>query len=46
MVLVVFGYLCNGMIRLNNNYPYYDDPICMITPSNNNNSNKVELMAC
>lgn len=38
-----FGYICNGMIRLNINYPSSDNSICMASSSSNNNFHKYEL---
>nr|KAJ0208664.1 hypothetical protein LSAT_V11C400206440 [Lactuca sativa] len=38
-----FGYVCNGMIRLNINYPFIDNSICMTSTSTSNNFNKYEL---
>nr|KAJ0212594.1 hypothetical protein LSAT_V11C400219000 [Lactuca sativa] len=38
-----FGYICNGMIRLNINYPSSDNSICMASSSSNNNFHKSEL---
>nr|KAJ0226498.1 hypothetical protein LSAT_V11C100008600 [Lactuca sativa] len=38
-----FGYVCNGMIRLNINYPSIDSYIFMSSTSTRNNFNKYEL---
>nr|KAJ0204847.1 hypothetical protein LSAT_V11C500242580 [Lactuca sativa] len=38
-----FGYVCNGMIRLNINYPFIDNSVCMASTSTSNNFNKYEL---
>nr|KAJ0205942.1 hypothetical protein LSAT_V11C500253930 [Lactuca sativa] len=38
-----FGYVCNGMIRLNINYPFIDNFVCMASTSTSNNFNKYEL---
>nr|KAJ0199050.1 hypothetical protein LSAT_V11C600338430 [Lactuca sativa] len=38
-----FGYVCNGMIRLNINYPFIDNTVCMASTSTSNNFNKSEL---
>nr|KAJ0225127.1 hypothetical protein LSAT_V11C100041680 [Lactuca sativa] len=38
-----FGYICNGMIRLNINYPSSDNSICMVSSSTSNNFHKYEL---
>nr|KAJ0226961.1 hypothetical protein LSAT_V11C100031640 [Lactuca sativa] len=38
-----FGYICNGMIRLNINYPSSDNSVCMASSSTNNNFHKFEL---
>nr|KAJ0211099.1 hypothetical protein LSAT_V11C400217220 [Lactuca sativa] len=38
-----FGYICNGMIRLNINYPSSDNSICMASSSTSNNFHKSEL---
>lgn len=38
-----FGYVCNGMIRLNINYPSYDNSVCMASSSTSNNFNKSDL---
>nr|KAJ0218783.1 hypothetical protein LSAT_V11C300120880 [Lactuca sativa] len=38
-----FGYVCNGMIRLNINYPIIDNSVCMTSTSTSNNFNKSEL---
>nr|KAJ0220107.1 hypothetical protein LSAT_V11C200064520 [Lactuca sativa] len=38
-----FGYICNGMIRLNINYPSIDNSICMVSSSNSSNFHKSEL---
>lgn len=40
---VGFGYVCNGMIRLNIVYPFVDNSICMVASSAKNNLNKSEL---
>ena len=40
---VGFGYVCNGMIRLNLNYPLFNASACMITSSNSNTLSKSEL---
>ncbi|GKE37757.1 zinc finger, CCHC-type containing protein, partial [Tanacetum coccineum] len=40
---VGFGYVCNGMIRLNLNYPSFNAFACMITSSHNNSLSKSEL---
>lgn len=40
---VGFGYVCNGMIRLNLNYPSYDNSICMASTSTSNSLNKSQL---
>nr|KAJ0192036.1 hypothetical protein LSAT_V11C800416860 [Lactuca sativa] len=38
-----FGYICNGMIRLNINYPSSDNSVCMASSSTSNNFHKFEL---
>nr|KAJ0186788.1 hypothetical protein LSAT_V11C900473780 [Lactuca sativa] len=38
-----FRYVCNGMIRLNINYPSIDNFVCMASTSSTNNFNKSEL---
>nr|KAJ0216032.1 hypothetical protein LSAT_V11C300140150 [Lactuca sativa] len=38
-----FGYICNGMIRLNINYPSIDNSVCMVSSSTSNNVHKSEL---
>nr|KAJ0226024.1 hypothetical protein LSAT_V11C100031100 [Lactuca sativa] len=38
-----FGYVCNGVIRLNINYPSYDNSVCMASSSTSNNFNKSYL---
>ena len=38
-----FGYVCNGMIRLNINYPSSDNSVCMASSSTSNNFHKSEL---
>nr|KAJ0226448.1 hypothetical protein LSAT_V11C100026870 [Lactuca sativa] len=38
-----FGYVCNGMIRLNINYLFIDNSVCMASTSTSNNFNKYEL---
>nr|KAJ0198596.1 hypothetical protein LSAT_V11C700365700 [Lactuca sativa] len=38
-----FGYICNGMIRLNINYPSSDNSVCMASSSTSNNFHKSEL---
>nr|KAJ0213955.1 hypothetical protein LSAT_V11C400185640 [Lactuca sativa] len=38
-----FRYACNGMIRLNINYPSYDNYVCMASSSTSNNFNKSDL---
>nr|KAJ0195731.1 hypothetical protein LSAT_V11C700373290 [Lactuca sativa] len=38
-----FGYVCNGMIKLNINYPSYDNSVCMASSSTSNNFNKSDL---
>nr|KAJ0189226.1 hypothetical protein LSAT_V11C800430080 [Lactuca sativa] len=38
-----FGYICNGMIRLNINYPSSDNSVCMVSSSTSNNFHKSEL---
>nr|KAJ0210378.1 hypothetical protein LSAT_V11C400206230 [Lactuca sativa] len=38
-----FAYVCNGMIRLNINYPFIDNYVCMASTSTSNNFNKSEL---
>ena len=40
---VGFGYVCNGMIRLNLNYPLFNASACMISSSNSNSLSKPEL---
>nr|KAJ0216084.1 hypothetical protein LSAT_V11C300146860 [Lactuca sativa] len=35
-----FGYVCNGMIRLNINYPFIDNFVCMASTSTSNIFNK------
>ncbi|GJX19041.1 putative reverse transcriptase domain-containing protein [Tanacetum coccineum] len=40
---VGFGYVCNGMIRLNLNYPLFNASACMITSSHSNSLSKSEL---
>ncbi|GJW38165.1 zinc finger, CCHC-type containing protein [Tanacetum coccineum] len=40
---VGFGYVCNGMIRLNLNYPLFNAFACMITSSHSNSLSKSEL---
>ncbi|GJW50441.1 zinc finger, CCHC-type containing protein [Tanacetum coccineum] len=40
---VGFGYVCNGMIRLNLNYPLFNASACMITSSHSNSLSKYEL---
>nr|KAJ0225330.1 hypothetical protein LSAT_V11C100025160 [Lactuca sativa] len=38
-----FDYICNGMIRLNINYPSIDNSVCMVSSSTINNFHKSEL---
>nr|KAJ0219335.1 hypothetical protein LSAT_V11C300134630 [Lactuca sativa] len=38
-----FGYVCKRMIRLNINYPFIDNSVCMASTSTSNNFNKYEL---
>nr|KAJ0210263.1 hypothetical protein LSAT_V11C400165380 [Lactuca sativa] len=38
-----FGYICNGMIRLNINYPSSDNSVCMASSSTSNNFHKSQL---
>nr|KAJ0202711.1 hypothetical protein LSAT_V11C500263910 [Lactuca sativa] len=38
-----FGYICNGMIRLNINYPSSDNYVCVASSSTSNNFHKSEL---
>nr|KAJ0201762.1 hypothetical protein LSAT_V11C600301900 [Lactuca sativa] len=38
-----FGYICNGMIRLNINYPSSDNSVCMASSSTSNNFYKSEF---
>nr|KAJ0214613.1 hypothetical protein LSAT_V11C400207050 [Lactuca sativa] len=38
-----FGYICNGMIRVNINYPYSDNSVCMASSSTSNNFHKSKL---
>nr|KAJ0207190.1 hypothetical protein LSAT_V11C500269530 [Lactuca sativa] len=38
-----FGYICNGMIRLNINYHSIDNSVCMVCSSTSNNFHKSEL---
>nr|KAJ0217786.1 hypothetical protein LSAT_V11C300105360 [Lactuca sativa] len=38
-----FAYVCNGMIRLNINYPFIDNSVFMASTSTSNNFNKYEL---
>nr|KAJ0209753.1 hypothetical protein LSAT_V11C400185330 [Lactuca sativa] len=38
-----FGYICNGMIRLNINYPSIDNFVCMVSSSTSNNVHKSKL---
>ncbi|GJY28832.1 zinc finger, CCHC-type containing protein [Tanacetum coccineum] len=40
---VGFGYVCNGMIRLNLNCPLFNASACMITSSHSNSLSKSEL---
>nr|GEZ32617.1 zinc finger, CCHC-type [Tanacetum cinerariifolium] len=40
---VGFGYVCNGMIRLNLNYPLFNASACMITSSQSNSISKSKL---
>nr|GEW90427.1 zinc finger, CCHC-type [Tanacetum cinerariifolium] len=40
---VGFGYVCNGIIRLNQNYPLFNASACMITSSHSNSLSKSEL---
>nr|GEV68343.1 zinc finger, CCHC-type [Tanacetum cinerariifolium] len=40
---VGFGYVCNGMIRININYPLVNASACMITSSHSNSLSKSEL---
>nr|GFA53752.1 zinc finger, CCHC-type [Tanacetum cinerariifolium] len=40
---VGFGYVCNGMIRLNLNYPLFNASTCMNTSSHSNSLSKSEL---
>nr|GEU87948.1 zinc finger, CCHC-type [Tanacetum cinerariifolium] len=40
---VEFGYVCNGIIRLNLNYPLFNASACMITFSHSNSLSKSEL---
>nr|GEW81016.1 zinc finger, CCHC-type [Tanacetum cinerariifolium] len=41
---VGFGYVCDGMIRLNLNYPLFNASACMITSSHSNSLSKSELL--
>nr|GEY30663.1 zinc finger, CCHC-type [Tanacetum cinerariifolium] len=42
-LFVGFSYVCNGMIRLNLNYPLFTASACMITSTHNNSLSKSEL---